>query len=296
MKTLIKIILLVTAGIAWVSCQDDDGVNPDRELNKYRAKVISGHNELWGDFNISLQYSNDLLDVGVVTNSRNDTIASITKGVVTMKVPGLTPEEIDQLEPGAEIPMISRVIYQIARTTQTESVSYYKREGLQFSFDYEENYIYEYEDTLAVNRKVLKWRRVGDEESDEPMGRMVYQYDGDRIVHGEYAIYNNNWIVENNWDYRYDGERLMSVNVTSKDGKVILKKDFTWLENGQVKVAAQSEAGTVEVTYTLNTEGYVTRIDQGNGNYMDIKYEEGHGNFSELMPEAIRLQGEPYIK
>lgn len=296
MKTLIKIVLLLAAGIMWVSCQDEDGVSPDKQLNKYRAKTISGHNELWGDFSISLQYSNNLLDVGVVTNTQNDTIANITKGVVTMKVPELTQEEIEELQPGTEIPMTSRIIYQISRTTQTETVTYYKRDGLQFTFNYEENYIYEYEDTLSVNRKVLKWRCVGDEESDQPIGRMIYQYDGDKIQHGEYAVYDNTWLLVSNWNYQYDGNRLKGINVTSGESKVVLKKDFTYLDNEKVKVVTQTESGTTEVIYSINADGYVTRIDQGNGNYMEIKYETGHGNFSDFVPEAIRLQGDPYIK
>lgn len=39
-----------------MSCHDNDDVEPLVQLNKYRAKEIKGHNALWGDFKISLNY------------------------------------------------------------------------------------------------------------------------------------------------------------------------------------------------------------------------------------------------
>ena len=29
---------------------------------------------------------------------------------------------------------------------------------------------------------------------------------------------------------------------------------------------------------------------------MNMKYEAGHGNFSDFIPLSVKLQGEPYIK
>ena len=39
-----------------MSCHDNDDVEPLVQLNKYRAKEIKGHNALWGDFKITLNY------------------------------------------------------------------------------------------------------------------------------------------------------------------------------------------------------------------------------------------------
>ncbi|MFR7808982.1 MAG: hypothetical protein ACLU4N_06735 [Butyricimonas faecihominis] len=138
MKKIKYILMLLLAGI-WISaCQDNDDVKPSNEgLNEFRVKEIVGRNDLWGDFKINLNYSDDRLDIGVVVNKDQDTIANLTKGMVIMKVPALSQEEIDMLEPGSEVPMTSRIIYQVNRTTREESITHYKREDLQFTFDYE---------------------------------------------------------------------------------------------------------------------------------------------------------------
>ncbi|MEI3420438.1 MAG: hypothetical protein V8R91_04865 [Butyricimonas faecihominis] len=51
------------------------------------------------------------------------------------------------------------------------------------------------------------------------------------------------------------------------------------------------------VDYVLNSDGYVTRIDEGDGNYMEVEYELGHGDLSTLVSNmSVKLQGEPFIK
>ena len=51
-----------------------------------------------------------------------------------------------------------------------------------------------------------------------------------------------------------------------------------------------------EVDYVLNSDGYVTRIDEGDGNYMEVDYELGHGDLSTLVSNIVKIQGEPFIK
>ena len=48
--------------------------------------------------------------------------------------------------------------------------------------------------------------------------------------------------------------------------------------------------------YVLNSDGYVPRIDQGVGNYMEVEYELGHGDLSTLVSNIVKIQGEPFIK
>ena len=55
-----------------MSCHDNDDVEPLVQLNKYRAKEIKGHNALWGDFKISLNYIDNSLDLGFITDHNQD--------------------------------------------------------------------------------------------------------------------------------------------------------------------------------------------------------------------------------
>ena len=297
MKKIKYILMLLLAGI-WISaCQDNDDVKPSNEgLNEFRVKEIVGRNDLWGDFKINLNYSDDRLDVGVVVNKDQDTIANLTKGMVIMKVPALSQEEIDMLEPGSEVPMISKIIYQVNRTTREETITHYKRENLQFTFDYEENYIYEFDDTLSMNKKVMKWRCFGEADWEIPLTRMVYTYEGNRIVRGEYAVYDHQWTVISHWDYSYDGDRQTRLKVVGTNGEVNMEKVFTYLADTKMKVVTTQAGKSHEITYILDVNGYVVRIEEENGNYMDMKYEAGHGNFSDFIPLSVKLQGEPYIK
>ena len=294
MNRFAYIVIFVLLGVFILACDEQDTVSPVVS-NKWRAKEIKGHNALWGDFTLSLSYISDVVSLGIVRNSQNDTIATLADGTVTMKVPALSQEEIDALPSGAKIPMTNSIIYSIDRETLQESITYYKRDGLSFIYDYEENYLFEYDDTLAANPKILKWRKVGDGESDMLMERMVYVYDDNHIVRGELAIYERDWKVVSNWNYIYADERLIELRAVSVGGEELLRKTFSY-EGDNIEVATVEDGETKNVVYTMNADGFVTRIDEGNGNYMEIEYELGNGNFSSFTPQIVRLYGEPYIK
>ena len=70
-----------------MSCHDNDDVEPLVQLNKYRAKEIKGHNALWGDFKISLNYIDNSLDLGFITDRNQDTIGRLNSSQVLMLVP-----------------------------------------------------------------------------------------------------------------------------------------------------------------------------------------------------------------
>ena len=91
-----------------------------------------------------------------------------------MLVPSISQEEIDQLEPGSTIPMKYEVIFQIQRKTNQEVIYHYAKEDLQYVLKYSESYLFEYDDTLRMDRKIMKWRRIGDSKTDDPLMRMVY--------------------------------------------------------------------------------------------------------------------------
>ena len=154
-----------------MSCHDNDDVEPLVQLNKYRAKEIKGHNALWGDFKISLNYIDNSLDLGFITDRNQDTIGRLNSSQVLMLVPSISQEEIDQLEPGSTIPMKYQVIFQIQRKTNQEVIYHYAKEDLQYVLKYSESYLFEYDDTLRMDRKIMKWRRIGDSKTDDPLMR-----------------------------------------------------------------------------------------------------------------------------
>ena len=239
MNRFAYIVIFVLLGVFILACDEQNTVSPVVS-NKWRAKEIKGHNALWGDFTLSLSYISDVVSLGIVRNSQNDTIATLADGTVTMKVPALSQEEIDALPSGTKIPMTNSIIYSIDRETLQESITYYKRDGLSFIYDYEENYLFEYDDTLAANPKILKWRKVGDGESDMLMERMVYVYDGNHIVRGELAIYERDWKVVSNWEYIYADDRLIELHAVSVGGEELLRKIFSYKGNN-IEVATVEE-------------------------------------------------------
>lgn len=291
-----NIVWLSLLSMIMMSCHDNDDIEPLEHLNKYRAKEIKGHNLLWGDFKISLSYIDNSLDLGFIMNSDQDTIGRLNSSQVSMLVPSISQEAIEQLEPGTPIPMEYRAIYQIQRKVNQEVISHYEYEGLQPVFKYSENYLYEFDDTLRTDRKIMKWRRIGDTNTDDPLMRMVYTYDGNKVVGGEYAVYTSSWEPRTRVVYQYEGNRLVSIKETAVDGQVVSAKTFEYSGNDRLKVKTEDQAGMREVNYVLNSDGYVTRIDDGNGNFMEIQYEVGHGNLSLLVSNVVKLQGEPFIK
>lgn len=296
MNIRMNIVWLLLLGLSVVACHDDDDAEPSALLNKYRAKEINGHNALWGDFKIRLNYIDNKLDFGFIMNGGQDTIGRLTSLSVFMKVPAISREEIEQLEPGTPIPIKFQSIYQIQRTTTQEVIYHYKREDEQYVLDYSENYLFEYDDTLKVNARIMKWRRIGDTKSDDPLMRAIYTYDGDRVMAGEYATYTSSWETRTRVEYRYAGGRLASIVETAADGRPVSTKTFVYTGNDRLRVTTEEGESVRSVDYTLNADGYVTRIDEGDGNYMEVEYEAGHGNLSSLVSNVVKMQGEPYIK
>ena len=296
MKILMNIILLSLLSMSIMSCHDNDDVEPLVQLNKYRAKEIKGHNALWGDFKISLNYIDNSLDLGFITDRNQDTIGRLNSSQVLMLVPSISQEEIDQLEPGSTIPMKYQVIFQIQRKTNQEVIYHYAKEDLQYVLKYSESYLFEYDDTLRMDRKIMKWRRIGDSKTDDPLMRMVYTYNGDRLTGGEYATYISNWEPRSHVEYSYDGNQLTGIKETTIDGQVVFTKTFIYSGSDRLKVKTEDHGVVREVDYVLNSDGYVTRIDEGDGNYMEVEYELGHGDLSTLVSNIVKIQGEPFIK
>lgn len=305
MKMMINYLGWSLVGILLVACDKNDTVGPEYTENLYRVKEISGHNAIWGNFKMSLQYENYKFEKGIVVNSQSDTVGKLDRMEdlrrkldvfrVSVKVPALTPGEIAALPAGSAVPTTWLNVYELDRDLKKEIISGYEYKNNEFKALPERTYLYEYEDSLAVNPKVLKWRGYENQDDRGGLKRMTYSYDGDRIIAGEYAVYQAGWEITSYYTYGYQDGCLVSLVGKTTGGQMILDKKNV-REGTRLKVTTVTEGTTGEVIYTLNPEGYVTRIDEGNGNYMDMKYENGHGDFSYFIPLADKLEGEPYIK
>lgn len=279
-----------------VSCDKNEGVSPEKLLNKFRVKEIKGHNTLWGDFKMSIEYQNNLVDKAFVINSENDTVGRLTPTAVMTKKLTLSPDEIAALPEGSAIPWKWQIVYSINKSLKKETITRIKYLDDENEVSVIDTYLYEYEDSLAIHPKIIKWRHLGDEKEGGELGRMIYNYEDNRIATGEYSIYQVNfWEVSRYWKYEYNGENLVAVEEKSADGRLIMDLRFTYGDKRLI-VAGKINGITQEVTYIFNAEGEIIRIDEGNGNYMEMQYESGHGNISEFVPEFEKLQGKPYVK
>lgn len=279
-----------------VSCDKNEGVSPEKLLNKFRVKEIKGHNTLWGDFKMSIEYQNNLVDKAFVINSENDTVGRLTPTAVMTKKLTLSPDEIAALPEGSAIPWKWQIVYSINKSLKKETITRIKYLDDENEVSVIDTYLYEFEDSLAIHPKIIKWRHLGDEKEGGELGRMIYNYEDNRIATGEYSIYQvNTWEVSRYWKYEYNGENLVAVEEKSADGRLIMDLKFTYGDKRLI-VAGKINGITQEVTYIFNAEGEIIRIDEGNGNYMEMQYESGHGNISEFVPEFEKLQGKPYVK
>lgn len=298
MKIIIKFLWLSLIGIAIASCDKNDNAGPQTQKNLYRVKEISGHNAIWGDFKMNLQYENSNFEKGVVVNSQNDTVGKLdhiydTRNKlhtyrVSVALPVSSPD-------GSGVSTSWLTVRSVSRDLRKEIISSYEYHNNEFKELPGKTYLYEYEDSLAFNPKVIKWRGYENQDDVSGLEKMTYSYGGEQIKSGEYAEYHTNWTTTAHYTYGYQDGRLVSLIGKTTGGQTILDKKFVY-EGTHLKITTIANGVTREVTYTLNSEGYVTRIDEGNGNYMDVKYESGHGDFSYFIPLADKLEGDPYIK
>ena len=89
------------------------------------------------------------------------------------------------------------------------------------------------------------------------------------------------YVKVTDWNFTYAGDKLTAAN------------DITYSWSGNtVSVTRDGET----VRYTLNANGYLTRIDYANGDYMEVTYEAGNGNFGIFTPLLNRNFGIPYVR
>jgi len=180
-------------------------------------------------------------------------------------------------------------------------VHYTPREDVGTGEDFDNSYLktyrtintYEYNENsnICINRiyhDVYDPEDIHQETYERTLHKYETLYEGDRITSILYmtAPAGENWIEQDRYSFTYSGNLLQSVK---SNGRTL---EFTY--NGTVPATVTD--GETQYTYKFDGNGNVTEINDGQGNFMKITYESGHGNFSVFTPVIDQMLGKPFIK
>ena len=307
------IYLLLGAMLFACSDSDDDVDVKVTPKNKFRVKEITGKNSHWGEYVMNMVYYYETLDSVVVRDKENNKLAVMTsydvdnglKYSLEDYIPNIDADSIQKLydKYGADakdsIPLIGRELFALTNEYKHEELVaqtfvYNKaREdvgsGKDFNNKYLKNkrvrYIYEYDERgdLVICR-VLEDAYKKEIKDNEKFDRLVYkavmEFSGSTVT--SVALYQSDEVYGSGEDYKlndtytfsYSGGLLIKVS----GEKLNLEYQYS---GGQVTAILYTDG---ERTYEYNSDGFLKRVDFGNGEYMEIKYEAGHGDFHLFTP------------
>lgn len=322
-----RIIIFILLGLIAASCNndDDDAIKGNVGKNEFRVKTIRGTNAQWGDFTLTVSYRNEEMDSMYVYNA-TDTLAYLSKEErpegngydyastiyhIYNYVANISADSIQKLEDkyGVEvakdsIPLVSREVFssQVAYENgevwlqiltayvhvpeENQPAQYLKEERNQYMYEYHANGSLDicrmFHDTFDTSDADLN-----NKFQTRDVRKLVFNYDRGLVsdmeefrAEDEYGS-EASYVKVTDWNFIYTGDRLTAAN------------DITYSWNGNA-VSITREGNTVR--YTLNANGYPTRIDYPNGDYLEVTYEAGNGNFSIFSPLLEQNFGIPYIR
>lgn len=325
----IILVLFIIATV--VSCEKEDDIKVDKWNSAMRAVKIEGCNEIWGDFVFKFYYGNKTgkIDSAFRYDNSGRKRGSISftneKGVsaynINDYIDAIDPDSIIRLDNILKgkwgegnyslidsIPKVSRALMVVKTTLfngviETQEFSYYKpREDVGTGKNFNNNYIltkkekniYEYDDS----GNILNCRSFVDIYTD-PKKPTIYtreifksEYIFDKNIILDNVIYTSdigneyNWKQINSKKYTYGGEYITSI--------VGHSYDLSATYSGE-KLTAITENG-VTTKYSMNDNGFVTRIEKGANDFMNIVYESGHGELMILSKLDQEQRGFPIIK
>ena len=307
------IYLLLGAVLFACSDSDDDVDVKVTPKNKFRVKEITGKNSHWGEYVMNMVYYYETLDSVVVRDKENNKLAVMTsydvdnglKYSLEDYIPTIDADSIQKLydKYGADakdsIPLIGRELFALTNEYKHEELVaqtfvYNKaREdvgsGKDFNNKYLKNkrvrYIYEYDERgdLVICR-VLEDAYKKEIKDNEKFDRLVYkavmEFSGSTVT--SVALYQSDEVYGSGEDYKLNDTYTFSYSgglLTQVSGER-LNLEYQY-SGGQVTAIRYTDG---ERTYEYNSDGFLKRVDFGNGEYMEIKYEAGHGDFHLFTP------------
>ena len=307
------IYLLLGAVLFACSDSDDDVDVKVTPKNKFRVKEITGKNSHWGEYVMNMVYYYETLDSVVVRDKENNKLAVMTsydvdnglKYSLEDYIPNIDADSIQKLydKYGADakdsIPLIGRELFALTNEYKHEELVaqtfvYNKaREdvgsGKDFNNKYLKNkrvrYIYEYDERgdLVICR-VLEDAYKKEIKDNEKFDRLVYkavmEFSGSTVT--SVALYQSDEVYGSGEDYKLNDTYTFSYSgglLTQVSGER-LNLEYQY-SGGQVTAIRYTDG---ERTYEYNSDGFLKRVDFGNGEYMEIKYEAGHGDFHLFTP------------
>lgn len=322
-----KLLIFVLLGFIVASCdKDEDGsATWNFGKNEFRVKEIKGSNAHWGDYTMSVAYKAEEMEE-IWVCSGQDTIAYLSKEErpvgngneyastfyrIYDYVPAISEDSIRKLEEkyGVEaakdsIPVVSRelfsveVAYENGRLWQQTLLSYVRfpdmSESVQYLRKERYKYIYEYDGdgAMGICRMFFDTFDTSDPDlntkvQERAVRKLVFGYTGGRLAameeyraEDEYGS-EASYVKVKDWNFTYAGERLTAANDIS----------YQW-DAHAVSVTREGET----VRYTFDEKGYVKRIDYTDGEYIEVKYEGGNGNFSIFTPLLEQSFSIPFIR
>ena len=306
------IYLLLGAMLFACSDSDDDVDVKVTPKNKFRVKEITGKNSHWGEYVMNMVYYYETLDSVVVRDKENNKLAVMTsydvdnglKYSLEDYIPNIDADSIQKLydKYGADakdsIPLIGRELFALTNEYKHEELVaqtfvYNKaREdvgsGKDFNNKYLKNkrvrYIYEYDERgdLVICR-VLEDAYKKEIKDNEKFDRLVYkavmEFSGSTVT--SVALYQSDEVYGSGEDYKLNDTYTFSYSgglLTKVSGeKLNLEYQYS---GGQVTAILYTDGER----YEYNSDGFLKRVDFGNGEYMEIKYEAGHGDFHLFTP------------
>lgn len=326
MKYLILIICLF---IGMAACHDsDDNTTPGQEetKNTSRVKEINGKNSYWGEYHMQFIYYGDKVDSAWIWNAGKDTIALLTTSeddkaltyYISDFIPAIDPDSIQKLEdrygPLAKdsIPMMTRTLYSVKNQftngiLMAQEFAYYRpREDVGTGVDFNNKYLndkrirYIYEYNAAGTLKICRvFRDVYEKDPDDnaEFQRVIYkaEFSYDDAGHvTTIAWYEGDDRYETTASYRLADTYQL---VYSGDLPTSLNGEHLQLQyQGTGKLISSIMKDGSSVKYSYTGEGYLNRIEEENGEYIEVKYEAGNGNFGLFTPLLDKGFYVPFIK
>lgn len=328
MRTRYLVSMLIGIAIT-CACQDNDdsGSIDLRPEHKMRVKEIVGYNSHWKDYTLKISYANDkIIDIerfnlngrkvgGLEIRREQESVSYMLQDYI----PAIDADSISRLDARLQklygkgnysledsIPLTPTVLMMLTTESSdgiitAQQFTYYQSPtdfgtGVNFSPRYNiknrESYVYEYDENncILICRNLSDVFDGGNEQSYD---RIAYKTDynivGSQVQKSLLFLagseYENNWNLQNEYVYTYSAGNLIGI----VGDNYSLRCDY---KNNYLSSITENDKVTF---YTMNEQGYCIRIEEASGDYMDIEYENGSGDFNIFTRLDRPQQGFPII-